>query len=61
MLGRHADALAEYDRAAALEPRNALAHLGRCHALRGLGREPEAVEAHGVAASLDARIRAHGG
>jgi len=57
-LGRHADALAEFDRAAALDRREALPHLGRFNALRALGREAEASEAHKMAASLDGRVRA---
>ena len=52
-LGQSSDALAAYDRAVALQPRQGLHHLGRANALDALARSTEAEEATRHGLSLD--------
>ena len=60
-LGRHADALATFDRAAEIDPRCGAARLGRARALARLGRPDDAMESFHEAARISpgsATIRA---
>ena len=60
-LGRHADALATFDRAAEIDPRCGTARLGRARALARLGRPDDAMESFHEAARISpgsATIRA---
>jgi Flp pilus assembly protein TadD len=50
--GRHADALAEFTLATALDPNNAAAWTNRASALRAIGQPRDAAEAYRIAARL---------
>ena len=52
-LGRHADALSAYGRAARLDPGSASAHAGRGLVLESLGRHADALSAYGRAIGID--------
>lgn len=59
-LGRRGEALAEFEAAAEIDGDDAMAHLGRFHALSALGRAGEAGEAYEMAVALEPRLRAQG-